>query len=79
MFAKSSNHAPDETAEAKEWKGMLSSDKSTGEEVFVHPAAVPTTMGRGDQCHSPHQEPGRISAAPFRHPQLVFENILMQA
>lgn len=67
MFAKSSNRASDKTAEAKKWKGMLSSDKSTEEAAFAHPAVVATTLGRGHQCHGPHHWPGRIAVAPVRH------------
>ena len=65
MFAKSSNHASDKTAEAEKWQGMLSSDKSTEEAAFAHPAVVATTMGRGHQCHGPRHWPGRTSAAPL--------------
>lgn len=67
MFAKSSNRASDKTAEVKKWEGMLSSEKSTEEAVFAHPAVAATTMARGHQCHGPHHWPGRLSTAPIRH------------
>lgn len=52
MFAKSSNHAPEETAEAKEWKGTLPRDKSTGEAVFVRPAVVAAPREEGTSATS---------------------------